>query len=209
MTPGGGAVILEHVPRPANPEIRRRLLAVGQDLIYVQGFTAAGVKDFAAAAGVPKGSFYNYFDTKEQYASEVVTAYWASIEAAYGPILSDPELEPLSRITRYFRALADDHARRGFIVGCLIGNLSLELAATSEQTRATLQLLVARWENALADCLRKAQKRGQVSADRDVAELAALLIEAWEGAVMRGKLDRSETAYRRFEQAAVPRLLAG
>jgi TetR/AcrR family transcriptional regulator, transcriptional repressor for nem operon len=209
LTGDRGAVILERVPRTANPEIRRRLLAAGQDLMYAQGFAATGVQDFTAAAGVPKGSFYNYFDTKEQYASEVVAAYWADIEAGYGPILRDPELEPLARVTRYFRALADDHARRGFTVGCLIGNLTLELAATSEPTRATLRQLLTRWENALAECLREAQRRGQLAAGRDVTELAALLIEAWEGAAMRGKLDRSATAYQRFEQVTVPRLLAG
>jgi TetR/AcrR family transcriptional repressor of nem operon len=209
LTWDSGPVILVPVPRTANPEIRRRLLAAGQELIYVQGFAAVGVADFAAAAGVPKGSFYNYFETKEHYAAEVAAAYWTGIEADYGPILDDPELDPLTRVTRYFRALADDHARRGFTVGCLIGNLSLELAATSEKTRAVLQGVLVRWENALAGCLREAQRRGELEAGRDVTELAALLIEAWEGAVMRGKLDRSRTAYERFERVTVPRLLAG
>jgi TetR/AcrR family transcriptional repressor of nem operon len=201
--------ILDRVPRTANPEIRRRLLAAGQDLIYTQGFAAVGVAELATAAGIPKGSFYNYFETKEQYGAEVAAAYWNDIEAAYGPILDDPGPEPLARVTRYFRALTDDHAGRGFLVGCLLGNLSLELAATSEQTRATLQKILARWESALSGCLHEAQKQGQLTADRDVTELAELLIEAWEGAVMRGKLDRSRSAYERFERVTVPRLLAG
>jgi TetR/AcrR family transcriptional repressor of nem operon len=203
------AVILLGVPRTANPEVRARLLAAGQELIYAQGFAAVGVAEFAAAAGIPKGSFYNYFESKEQYAAEVAAAYWADIEAAYGPILTDPALPPLTRVARYFRALTDDHAGRGFVVGCLIGNLSLELAAISEQTRATLLGVLTRWENALAGCLWEAAQDGQLVAGRNLTELAALLIEAWEGAVMRGKLDRSRTAYERFERVTLPRLLAG
>ena len=197
------------MPRTANPEVRHRLLTAGQELIYAQGFAAVGVAELAAAAGIPKGSFYNYFETKEDYAAEVAAFYWADIEAAYGPILSDPALPPLTRVTRYFQALTDDHAGRGFLVGCLIGNLSLELASTSERTRATLLGVLARWENALAACLWEAAQDGQLGLDRNVAELAALLIEAWEGAVMRGKLDRSRTAYERFERVTLPRLLAG
>ena len=80
---------------------------------------------------------------------------------------------------------------------------------TSERTRATLLGVLARWENALAACLWEAAQDGQLGLDRNVAELAALLIEAWEGAVMRGKLDRSRTAYERFERVTLPRLLAG
>jgi TetR/AcrR family transcriptional repressor of nem operon len=201
--------MLGRVPRTANPEVRRRLLAAGQELIYAQGYAAVGVAEFTAAAGVPKGSFYNYFGTKEHYAAEVAAAYWAGIEAAYGPILGDENLTPLDRVTAYFRALADDHARRGFTVGCLIGNLSLEMAATSEATRATLRSVLTRWEDALAGCLSEAQRRGELPAGRDVPELAALLIEAWEGAVMRGKLDRSRVAYQRFERVTIPRLLTG
>jgi TetR/AcrR family transcriptional regulator, transcriptional repressor for nem operon len=197
------------VPRTANPEIRQRLLAAGQELIYNRGFADVGVAEFAAAAGIPKGSFYNYFANKEQYAAEVAAAYWADIEAAYGPILSDPALAPLTRVTRYFQALTDDHADRGYLVGCLIGNLTLELAAVSEQARATLLGVLTRWENALAGCLWEAEQDGQLTPGRNLTELAALLIEAWEGAVMRGKLDRSRTAYERFERVTLPRLLAG
>jgi TetR/AcrR family transcriptional repressor of nem operon len=46
------------MPRPSNPEVRKRLLAAGLDLIHLRGFAASGVKDITDAAGVPKGSFY-------------------------------------------------------------------------------------------------------------------------------------------------------
>jgi TetR/AcrR family transcriptional repressor of nem operon len=197
------------VPRPANPETRRRLLGAGLDLIYSRGYASVGVKDVTDTARIPKGSFYNYFVTKEQFVSEVAKEYWAGIEAAYGPILDGPQPDALSRVAAYFRALADDHARRGYTPGCLIGNLSLELAATSEQARETLRQLLTRWEDALACCLRQARQDGQLSAGCDVTDLASLLIEAWEGAVMRAKLDRSQAAYRRFDEVTLPRLLAG
>jgi TetR/AcrR family transcriptional repressor of nem operon len=146
-------------------------------------------------------------ETKEEYASAVLEAYWAQIEQAYGPILTDPKRDPVKRVARYFRALTDDHGRRDYTVGCLIGNLALELAEASDSTRDTLKRLITRWEAALAACLTEAQRRGQLDTQRDTRQLAALLIEAWEGAVMRGKLERSPTAYRRFEHVTLPRLI--
>ena len=52
---------IDAMPRPANPDVRRRLLAAGLDLVHSRGFSASGVKDITDAAGVPKGSFYAYF----------------------------------------------------------------------------------------------------------------------------------------------------
>ena len=63
-------------PRPANPETRSRLLERGADLICSRGFNAIGLQEITDAAGVPKGSFYNYFDSKEAFAVEILSEYW-------------------------------------------------------------------------------------------------------------------------------------
>lgn len=204
----GRSVILWVVPRPPNPEVRAALLAAGERLIHARGFNGSGVKDFAVVAGVPKGSFYNYFSSKDAFVVAVVEEYWCSIEDSYGSILRDPAVAPRERVVRFFRAMADDNETRDFTLGCLLGNMALELADGSAEMRGKLAELFARWETALAEALRDAQARGEVAADRDVRELAATLIEAWEGAVMRGKIEQGRAAYRRFESIVVPRLMA-
>jgi TetR/AcrR family transcriptional repressor of nem operon len=112
------------MPRPANSDARRRLLDAGLALLHRNGFNAAGVKDLVDAAGVPKGSFYAYFSSKEQYACALVTEYWERIERAHASVLNDESIEPIQRLVAFFRALTDDHAGRDFVVGCLIGNLT-------------------------------------------------------------------------------------
>jgi TetR/AcrR family transcriptional repressor of nem operon len=196
------------VPRPANPEVRAALLAAGERLIHQRGFNGSGVKDVALAAGVPKGSFYSYFASKDAFVVAVVERYWLSIENGYGAILSDASVEPRERVVRFFRAMADDNEVRDFTLGCLLGNMALELADGSAEMRRTLAALFARWESVLSECLIEAQARGDIAADRDVRELAATLIEAWEGAVMRGKVEQGRDAYERFEAVVVPRLMA-
>jgi len=195
------------LPRPANPEVRSRLLSVGRDVVHDRGFNGCGVQDITAAAGVPKGSFYNYFESKEAFAAEILEEYWQSIEDRHGPILYDARIKPLARITRFFRALTDDHGKNDFALGCLIGNLSLELANGSEETRSKVLTLLERWQESLAACLREAQERNELNRKQNVKELAAILIEAYEGAVMRGKIEQNGNAYERFEKVVLPRLI--
>ncbi|RDH75655.1 TetR family transcriptional regulator [Mycolicibacterium moriokaense] len=195
------------MPRPPNPDVRRRLLEAALELVHTHGFAASGVKDITDKAGVPKGSFYAYFPSKEALAAAILEHYWADIEARILPILSTsgPVRE---RITRFFHALADEHEASDFLLGCLVGNLSLELGGSSELVRAELIGILDRWDAALAECVRSAQgEAGEVVSDVDAAQLAARLIEAWEGAALRGKVTRTRAPYARFETVTIPALL--
>jgi TetR/AcrR family transcriptional repressor of nem operon len=195
------------MPRPPNPEVRRRLLAAGLDLVHAHGFAASGVKDITDAAGVPKGSFYAYFSSKEAFAAAILEHYWSDIEARLLPILSAGGSAP-ARIKRFFHALADEHEASDFLLGCLIGNLSLELSGSSEPVRAELVRILDTWGDALMACVRAGQSRsGGIRTDLEATELASLLIESWEGAALRGKVTRSRTPYDRFEAVTVPALL--
>ena len=198
---------IDPMPRPSNPEVRRRLLAAGLDLVHARGFAASGVKDITDAAGVPKGSFYAYFPSKEAFAAAILEHYWADIEMRLLPILDADGLAQ-ERITRFFRALADEHEAGEFLLGCLVGNLSLELGGSSEPVRAELVRILERWDEAVTECVRSGQVgSGDIRADLDAAELASRLIEAWEGAALRGKVTRSRIPYDRFEAVTVPALL--
>jgi TetR/AcrR family transcriptional repressor of nem operon len=198
---------IDRVPRPSNPDVRRRLLEAGLDLVYARGFAASGVKDITDAAGVPKGSFYAYFPSKEAFSAAILEYYWSDVEARLVPILAadGPAQE---RIARFFHALADEHEARDFLLGCLIGNLSLELGGSSEPARTELLRILDSWNEALTACVRSGQGgAGGIRTDLDATELAALLIEAWEGAALRGKVTRSRAPYDRLEAVTIPALL--
>lgn len=195
------------MPRPANPEVRRRLLAAGLELVHAQGFSASGVKDITDAAGVPKGSFYAYFPSKEAFAAAILEHYWSDIEARLLPLLDADGLAQ-ERIGRFFHALADEHEAADFLLGCLVGNMSLELGGSSEPVRAELTRILGRWGAALAGCVQSGQGHsGGIRADLDSVGLASVLIEAWEGAALRGKVARSRGPYDRFEAVTLPALL--
>jgi TetR/AcrR family transcriptional repressor of nem operon len=193
--------------RPVNLEVRSRLLSIGRQVVHNRGFNGCGVQDITAAAEIPKGSFYNYFASKEDFAAEILEEYWTSIETRHGPIFYDARVKPLERIGQFFQALVLEHGEHEYSLGCLIGNLSLEMSNGSEQTRKRLADVLARWEGLLASCLREAQQRRELSETHDAEALASVIVEGWEGAVMRGKVLRDGAPLQRFVSMVLPRLL--
>lgn len=195
------------MPRPPNPDVRRRLLEAGLALVHARGFAASGVKDITDAAGVPKGSFYAYFPSKEAFAAAILEHYWSDIERRLLPLL-DTDGPAQQRIGQFFSALTDEHEAGNFLLGCLVGNMSLELGGSSEPVRAALAGILKRWDDALAACVRSGQgDSGDIRGDLAADQLASSLIEAWEGAALRGKVIRSRAPYDRFEAVTIPALL--
>jgi TetR/AcrR family transcriptional repressor of nem operon len=188
--------------------VRRRLIESGYALVGKHGFAGSGVAEITASAGVPKGSFYQYFESKEAYAVELLDAYWEAIEAKHARILHDARYSPLDRIVRHFRSIGQDHRQQKFVLGCLLGNLGLEISAGGGEARSRLRGIIRTWTSRLAECLAEAQASNELDRKANTDELAAALVEAWEGAVMRAKIDGSGAAYRRFETVVLPRLLA-
>ncbi|HWK69832.1 MAG TPA: TetR family transcriptional regulator C-terminal domain-containing protein [Burkholderiaceae bacterium] len=195
------------MPRRPNPEILQRLLTDGGRLVHEVGFHASGVQDIAAAAKIPKGSFYSYFDSKESFASAILQEYWTDIENRLVPVLYDASIEPLIRIKRFFSLLVDEHAANNFTIGCLIGNLSLELANNSDGVRSTLTHILGKWEAAIAACIKEASSNAGSSKRRDAHQLAAIMIDSFEGATLRSKIERNGNAFQRFIDITLPHIL--
>lgn len=175
--------------------------------MHTNGFNGCGIKEITDSAGVPKGSFYSYFASKEDFAVAVLEHYWASIDRDFGFNLRDASRPPVERVTAFFLAMTDHNAQRNFALGCLVGNMSLELADHSAEVREKLDHIMDRWTGLIAACLREAQLSGDIPGDPSPEELAFAIVESWEGAVMQGRIRQRRDAYERFATVAIPRLL--
>ncbi|WP_268967943.1 TetR/AcrR family transcriptional regulator [Mycobacterium paraintracellulare] len=191
--------MLNAVPRPENPDVRRRLLASGMESFYLRGVNATGVKEITDRASVSKGTFYTYYSSKDDFVVAILQQYWSDLHRDVGSLLL-ARGEPLQRLRWYFAAIAVDHERHSFMLGCLIGNLALEVSATSVAGREKLQGILAAWEQQLADVLSSGSSNQR-------REVAAAIIESWEGAVFRAKVDRSRAPYARFDRITLPLLV--
>lgn len=181
------------------PNVREQLLEAGLQTLHQHGFNGCGVQDITDAAGVPKGSFYNHFESKEALALQALERFWQN-GASRRALLSDAKLDPVERLRRHFRALSDAVVRHNFQRGCLIGNFSSELSAQSKEVRDRLAEIYAAWTRSIESCVREAEKAGRVPARLPAAAIATFLVNAWEGAVLRSKVEQDKSPLDQFER---------
>ena len=190
----------------ARPGKKAELVEAGLDLLHRRGFSATSVADIAEAAGTPKGSFYNHFESKDDFGSAVLDQYFAEVRAALAETLQPGKKPALMRLRDYFVRLRKYVGQDGYARGCLIGNISAEVSAVSDATRTQLARLIADWTSALAACLKDGQRDGSVRGDLKPEDLASLLLNAWQGALLRAKVERRPAALDNFIEVLLPRL---
>lgn len=186
--------------------VRERVLAAAFEALHKNGFNATGVQDITDAAKVPKGSFYNHFESKEALGVEVVGLYVAR-GAERRQALVAGRGAPLARLKAYFKSLNQLGPANGFTRGCLLGNFSAELASQSPDIRQALAAALADWTRDIEAVLAEAQQAGEVSRDVPAGTLAAFLLNAWEGAVLRSRVDRSAAPLDAFMTIAFNKIL--
>ncbi len=187
---------------------KTEILESGTELLHRAGFAASSVADITAAAGVPKGSFYNHFESKDAFGAAVLDRYFADARVALEETLHATGAPAFTRLRNYFQRLKAYVARDRFARGCLIGNISAEAASVSDQTRAHLSELIAEWTASLARCIRDGQKDGSIRPDVKPAALAGVLLDAWQGALLRAKVERRAAALDNFLDVLLPNLAA-
>lgn len=177
---------------------KERIVEAALDTLHRRGFNATGVQEIADVAGVPKGSFYNHFASKEAIGVEALERYWLS-GLPLLDILSDSGQRPLQRLQIYFARLREIVSERGYNAGCLIGNFSIEMADHSAAISAELHKLLAAWTAALETCVREGQEGGSIKADLDPSMVASFLLNSWQGAVLRARADKNGSSFDAFD----------
>jgi TetR/AcrR family transcriptional repressor of nem operon len=188
---------------------RNHLLQVGLRRIRSLGYASTGVKEILDEADVPKGSFYHYFASKEVFAKEVLELYVRGESERAAKILRDGKTAPLKRLRRYFEELIAIYGPPAEISGCLIGNLTLEMADQSDSIQSVLHLSFANWQTAIASVLQEAIGRGDLAQSSKPQALAAFLLNSYQGALLRAKADRSRKPLENFLHFSFDVLLKG
>jgi TetR/AcrR family transcriptional repressor of nem operon len=190
------------MPRPNTKE---QLIVAGLNALLEKGFNGVGVQEITEQAGVPKGSFYNHFESKEALGAEIVERY--GLNSTRRAILLDKTVPPLQRLRTHFETLNATFVKSKFERGCLLGNFSAELANQSPVIRESLLTLFERWTKDLEVAIADAQSEGTVSSDRDAGDIAAFLLDAYEGTLLRARVQRDRAPFDRFMKLAFDRIL--
>jgi TetR/AcrR family transcriptional regulator, transcriptional repressor for nem operon len=158
-------------------------------MLLERGYHDLGIQAVLDATGVPRGSFYHHFDSKERFALAVVDLYMDGVHAGLDACLTDTSLQPLERIRAFFEATQEKYRTEGYL-GCLLGGLGQELAGVSDVFAHTIERCLSCIAERMAGCLEEARRQGDLPAETDPRELAELLVDCWEGAALRTRLRR-------------------
>lgn len=170
---------------------RDNLLNQGVKLLMEQGYHGTGLKEILDAVKIPKGSFYNYFGSKENFGAEVIQHYIEPFIKQLNAYLENSDDDALGALRRYYHVLIAEAEKEGFKGGCLLGNLMGEIGDTSELCQKSLQYAVTRYRNTIRSGLTQAQQQGTVRTDLSAEEMADLLLNTWQGALLRMKIEQS------------------
>lgn len=182
-------------------ETRQQIIRKGLQALYRKGYNATGVQEIVQSANIPKGSFYNYFKNKEDFAVACMQYFTTREVKTMQSVLSDLQHSPLDRVRVLYQKKIDYLSNTGrFSLGCLLCNMTLEMADVSEVIAEEASRCFEKEYQPMIACLNEAQTKGDISADADVTELVHLIRNCWLGALVMMKAEKTEKPLQDFTQ---------
>lgn len=187
---------------------KQRLLDTGLAMLLEHGYNDLGIQALLATTNTPKGSFYHHFRDKEDFALSVVDQYMEQVHAGLDACLTAPGRPPLERVRQFFELTQKSYRKQGYL-GCLLGGLGQELSGVSEVFRRKIAGCFAVIAERLSVCLEEARSAGDLPSSADPQRMASLLVDCWEGAALRSRLQGNAAPLTAmldfyFQSAAVP-----
>ncbi|MBS7539241.1 TetR/AcrR family transcriptional regulator [Ancylobacter lacus] len=181
---------------------REKILAAGIRALLEHGYEGTGLGPLLASVDVPKGSFYHFFPSKEDFAAAVLDAYVAHYRAHRLAVFGDATRTPMARLDAYIVHLEAEALGGTALAGCLYGVLAQSVGGLGPELRQRLAAAFERWEQDLAALIAEAQQAGEVDPALDPADTAAGLIDFYEGAIVRARAGGGAAAFRRLRRFA-------
>lgn len=170
----------------------------GMQLFASQGYNATGIDAVLKRTGVPKGSFYHFFGSKEEFGLAVIEEFTVRFLSRLDVFLTDPATPPLERLRTFLDRGLERLTEHQCTVGCLIGDLGQELAARNERLRQQLDGIFLSWRERFANCIRESQQAGELPLSYDPHVIAGFILSGWEGAVLSAKVMKSTQPVQDF-----------
>lgn len=183
------------------------LLEMGMNIMLEKGYSNTGIAEILGSLNIPKGSFYHYFESKENYAVELIRSYDERQTADLIRLLRDTSMTPLKRLRAYCEETKAWLTARECRKGCLVGNLSQEMADQSEVLRQELALVLSRWQDMFVACIDEGQAAGEITKAFPAELLAELFQAGWTGAMLRAKTVKSTDSLDAFMTVFVDAML--
>ena len=184
------------------------LLLEGVQQLAQNGYHGTGIKQILDAVNVPKGSFYNYFFSKEAYVAEIIAQYNQQSIALFDQLISESDAPALEKMEMLYSHMLEKYAAAQFQNGCLIGSLAAEIGHRYELCQTAMQLSVQNWQARLIGLITQAQQEGSIRTDITPEVLTEVLWSTWEGVLLKMQMDGNDETARRVLSTLFKQLLS-
>lgn len=177
---------------------RKDILKEGINLMSQSGYHGIGVMDILKSMNIPKGSFYNFFDSKEAFIIEAIELYGISNLKVIDRLERIEELNPLEKVKAYFNHLIQKNKAQNFQYSCFWGNLSTEVAGQNEKVSKAIQEQMNFIKARFVTWLTQAQEQNLLIEVYSPSTIADFLYSNFHGAMVTMKYQQSAQPLENF-----------
>ena len=196
--------------RPRRSEqTREALIEAGIEQLSRHGYHGTGIKQILDEVSVPKGSFYNFFASKEAFVAELIGHYSQDLLDQLAQFMTGEgkDLTPIEQLRSIYRYSLKQYAGHDFKKSCLVGSIATEISAESEMCRIELEKAMGAWLSFFTDIFARAQLQKLVRDDITPNDMAAVYWAAWEGALIKMKMSADIQPVKRIMELMIETLL--
>ncbi|WP_109831114.1 TetR/AcrR family transcriptional regulator [Reichenbachiella versicolor] len=169
------------------------ILDIGYDVLRKNGYHNVGVNQILKEAGIPKGSFYNFFESKEDFAVKVVKRYGETNTEWMKAFFDNSELSPIESLQSFYKFMIDTNETDDYLSGCIVNNMSIEVGRINNIMASKANEQFISWLNILAQVISKGQNLKEITTKFNALEIAEYLHAGFYGTFSRMKVTRNRT----------------
>ncbi len=176
---------------------RDYILMMGMNILRNRGYNGTSVKDIVSAAGVPKGSFYSYFESKEDFALKALAKYFTDFTDEISSVLDDISKSYKERLIAHYEyrlELVLNHPE--LKDGCIASSLGNEMSNYSEAIRNAITKKESSVKGKLIELIQKGQENGEIKNQLNAEALVNFIEDAWKGAIITRKEYQNDQSIR-------------
>lgn len=185
---------MNQTTRSRSSDTKQHILSTAQNIILGKGFAAVGLNEILKTAGVPKGSFYHYFESKEHFGSTLLENYFDQYMVLIDEQLRTDGTPAVDRLIRYFANWKTSQCNDTTTDKCLVVKISGEVTDLSESMRLNLKQGTRRVINRLAKCVQEAIDNKEIQITDDAKTVTEEIYYLWIGATLLTKVNHDHEA---------------
>ena len=180
--------------------LKTKLLDEGVAMFMEQGYHGTGIQEVVDKVGIPKGSFYNYFKSKEDFGSKAIIHYSDQFKEFLHSILEVSKVDTMKGLNQFFDQLTNIFDEKDCKDGCLIGNFAAEISDSSNLGRDTMSKCIGEWKDIIKEIMIRGQEKKVIREDLSADELADFLLNFLEGSLIRMKIESSTDSLKQMKK---------